>query len=54
MKKVVFTILSAFTIGLAQANEKELLKKTEEAVKKLQDEKLNGWVKKGRFTFLDN
>ena len=56
MKKVifVFALAFAFTSVSAQVNEKELLKKTEEAVAKLKDEKSNGWVKKGTFTFLAN
>ena len=56
MKKVilVFALAFAFTSVSAQVNEKELLKKTEEAVAKLKDEKPNGWVKKGTFTFLAN
>ena len=56
MKKVILVVALAFafTSGYAQVSEKELLKKTEEAVAKLKDEKPNGWTKKGTFTFLAN
>jgi hypothetical protein len=56
MKRIVFTIALAFVINsvCAQVNEKELLKKNEEAAAKLIDAKPNGWVKKGTFTFLAN
>ena len=56
MEKVILVVALAFafTSVSAQVNEKELLKKTEEAVAKLKDEKPNGWVKKGTFTFLAN
>ena len=56
MKKVILVVALAFTFtsGFAQVSEKELLKKTEEAVAKRKDEKPNGWVKKGTFTFLAN
>ena len=56
MKKVILVVALAFafTSVSAQVSEKELLKKTEEAVAKLKDEKPNGWVKKGTFTFLAN
>jgi hypothetical protein len=57
MKKIVLTltmILSFSVAVFAQENEKELLKKTEEAVAKIKEDKPNGWVKKGTFTFLAN
>lgn len=56
MKKLIFVVALAFAISSvsAQVNEKELLKKTEEAVAKLKDEKPNGWTKKGLATFLVN
>ena len=38
----------------SQVSEKELLKKTEETVAKIQQEKPNGWEKKGVFTVLLN
>mgnify|MGYP001602041133 FL=1 len=44
----------ATTAVFAQVNEKELLQKNEEAEKKSKEEKPNGWVKKGTFTFLAN
>jgi len=56
MKRIVLTVALAFVFNsvCAQVNEKELLKKNEEAAAKLKEEKPNGWVKKGTFTFLAN
>lgn len=56
MKKILLTMVLGLTFAniSAQVNEKELLKKTEEAVAKIKDEKPNGWVKKGMFTLLAN
>lgn len=56
MKRVllILALVSAFTTTFAQVNEKELLKKNEEAAAKLTEEKPNGWVKKGTFTLLAN
>ncbi len=56
MKKILFSVILAFAINgaFAQVNEKELLKKNEEAAAKLKEEKPNGWTKKGTFTFLAN
>ena len=56
MKKIILAIALAFAVNTvsAQVNEKELLKKNEEAAAKLKEEKPNGWVKKGMFTFLAN
>ncbi|WP_395066628.1 DUF3078 domain-containing protein [Flavobacterium sp.] len=56
MKKIVLTLtmILSLTTVFAQENEKELLKKTEEAVAKIKEDKPNGWVKKGTFTFLAN
>lgn len=56
MKKFLFSVILAFAINgaFAQVNEKELLKKNEEAAAKLKEEKPNGWTKKGTFTFLAN
>ena len=56
MKKIVFTLtmILSLTTVFAQENEKELLKKTEEAVAKIKEDKPNGWVRKGTFTFLLN
>ncbi len=56
MKRVLLAtwlLLSANTI-FSQVSEKELLKKTEETIAKIQEEKANGWEKKGVFTFLAN
>jgi hypothetical protein len=44
------TMFSVF----AQTSEKDLLKKTEETIVKISQEKPNGWTKKGQFTFLAN
>jgi hypothetical protein len=42
------------SVTQAQVSEKELLKKTEETIAKIQEQKPNGWEKKGVFTFLAN
>lgn len=56
MKKILLTIVLAFTFAntFAQVNEKELMKKTEETVAKIKEEKPIGWEKKGLFTVLLN
>lgn len=55
MKKVLCAALTLVFSGLwAQNTEKELAKKTEEAVKVLQDTVHRGWKSKGQFTFLVN
>ncbi|HNP33802.1 MAG TPA: DUF3078 domain-containing protein [Flavobacterium sp.] len=56
MKKVILAVGLAFVFNgvSAQVNEKELLKKTEEAVAKIKEEKPKGWEKKGMFTVLLN
>ena len=56
MKKGILVVALAFAFNSvsAQVNEKELLKKTEEVAAKITNEKPNGWVKKGTFTFLAN
>lgn len=56
MKKILLTIAFAFafTGSFAQVNEKELMKKTEETVAKIKEEKPFGWEKKGMFTVLLN
>ena len=56
MKKLALSLaLISFSFALnAQTSEKENLKKNEEALKKTQEEKPNGWVKKGTFSFLAN
>ncbi len=56
MKKLVLAVtllVSIYNLN-AQENEKTLLKKTEEAVQKVGENKPNGWSKKGIFTFLAN
>ena len=56
MKKILLSIVFTFSamVTFAQVNEKELLKKNEEAAAKLKEEKPKGWTKKGTFTFLAN
>lgn len=56
MKRILLTVVFVFAYSstFAQVNEKELLKKNEEAAAKLKEDKPNGWVKKGVFTFLAN
>jgi hypothetical protein len=56
MKKIVLTISILFMYNglFAQTSEKEFLKKTEEIISKISQEKPNGWEKKGMFTFLAN
>lgn len=56
MKKILLSAVFLFAVNgvFAQVNEKELLKKNEEAEAKLKEEKPNGWTKKGTFTFLAN
>ena len=55
MKKILFLLAFVFSFSSmkAQNTEKELAKKTEEAVKRLQDTTF-GWTKKGNITFLFN
>lgn len=56
MKKILLsgTLLLLTNMGFSQVSEKELLKKTEETVAKIQEEKPNGWDKKGTATVLLN
>ena len=56
MKKILLASALIFSMNsiFSQVSEKELLKKTEEAVAKIQEEKPKGWEKKGMFTFLLN
>jgi hypothetical protein len=56
MKKILLSAAFLFAVNgvFAQVNEKELLKKNEEAAAKLKEEKEMGWTKKGTFTFLAN
>lgn len=56
MKKILLSVvvLFAFNNVLSQQNEKELLKINEQVAAKSNEEKPNGWVKKGTFTFLAN
>lgn len=49
-----FFLLASFTFAQAQNSEKELVKNTENAVKKLNDTIGNGWRTKGNFSFLLN
>lgn len=56
MKKFILSVAFAFvvTTAFSQVNEKELMKKTEETVAKIKEEKPKGWEKKGLFTVLLN
>jgi len=56
MKKILLSAVFLFAVNgiFAQVNEKELLKKNEEAEAKLKEEKPMGWTKKGMFTVLAN
>lgn len=56
MKRVIPLLLFLFTANtmFSQVSEKELLKKTEETVAKIMEEKPNGWNKKGMATVLLN
>lgn len=56
MKRVLLATLFFLSInkGFSQLSEKELLKKTEETIAKIQEEKPNGWEKKGVATVLLN
>lgn len=56
MKRILLIacLFIAINGAFAQENEKELLKKTEEAVAKIKEDKPNGWLKKGTFIFLVN
>jgi hypothetical protein len=56
LKKTILSLIfiSFFNTLFAQLNEKELLKKNEEAAAKLIKGKPNGWFKKGTLTFLAN
>ncbi|MBF6641401.1 DUF3078 domain-containing protein [Flavobacterium sp. J49] len=56
MKRVLLATLFFLSInkGFSQVSEKELLKKTEETIAKIQEEKPNGWEKKGVATVLLN
>lgn len=56
MKRVLLATLFFLCVnnGFSQVSEKELLKKTEETIAKIQEEKPNGWEKKGVATVLLN
>ena len=56
MKKFLTSAILLFSVStvLGQLSEKELLKKTEETVAKIQEEKPKGWEKKGIATILLN
>jgi len=56
MKKILVSMVLFFSINtvFSQVSEKELLKKTEETVAKIMEEKPNGWEKKGTATVLLN
>lgn len=56
MRKFMLTVILAFAVStsFSQVSEKELMKKTEETVAKIKEEKPMGWEKKGLFTVLLN
>lgn len=56
MKKLLICVafIASTAIIQAQTTEKDLIKKSEEAVKVITDTTANGWSKKGTFTFLFN
>lgn len=56
MKRVLLATLFLLSVNIvfSQISEKELLKKTEETLAKIQEEKPNGWEKKGLATVLLN
>ena len=56
MKNTIAALLLIISahFAIAQNNEKETLKKTEDLAAKPASDKPNGWVKKGTFTFLAN
>lgn len=56
MKRILLTVALAFAVNnsFSQVNEKELMKKTEETVAKIKEEKPMGWEKVGLFTVLLN
>lgn len=56
MKRVLLATLFILSLnqGFSQVSEKDLLKKTEETIAKIQQEKPNGWAKKGVATVLLN
>ncbi|MEK8178961.1 DUF3078 domain-containing protein [Flavobacterium buctense] len=56
MKRVLLATLFLLSVNkvFSQVSEKELLKKTEETVAKIKEEKPNGWEKKGLATVLLN
>ncbi len=50
MKRIIFSALLITSIGFAQTLEKENLKKNEEALTKVAEDRPTGWLKKGVFT----
>lgn len=54
MKKIVLSLLLVSAFGFAQDNEKENLKKTEEAAAKVGEDKPDGWLKVGTFSLIGN
>ncbi|KVV13543.1 DUF3078 domain-containing protein [Flavobacterium sp. TAB 87] len=56
MKKFLYvlSLIASATVVQAQNSEKELIKNTEQAAKKLADTIPNGWIKKGNISFLFN
>ncbi len=46
MKRIIFSALLITSIGFAQTTEKENLKKNEEALTKVAEDRPTGWLKK--------
>ncbi len=51
-KNLLLVTLLSISFSFAQTTEQDLLKKNEEAIKSLGEERPNGWLKKGTFTAL--
>lgn len=54
MKKIFLSILFVSALSYSQENEKEMLKKTEEAAAKSGEEREDGWKKGGTFSLIGN
>jgi hypothetical protein len=56
MKRILLTITLLISVNtiFSQETDQDRLKRTEEAVDKLKEEKPNGWSKIGTFTLLAN
>ena len=54
MKKIILSLLLVSSLAFAQDNEKENLKKTEEAAAKVSVDRPDGWLKVGAFSLIGN